>query len=143
MNAISVSRFATAAKKGLALLLAVAFSVFLLTACSSGAQETQEAGIDVKVCVVENKDAGISAQEVAVEVPEGATAYDALEASGLEFVASDSDYGKFIESIVGVANGDFGETSWWLYTANGEEVTVGCDSFELTDGDSIEWTYYL
>ena len=143
MNAISTSRFATAAKKGLALLLAFAFSALLLTACSSGTQESQEANIDVTVCIVENQDAGISAQEVAVEVPEGATAYDALEASGFEFVASDSEYGKFIESIVGVANGDFGETSWWLYTANGEEVMVGCDAFELTNGDSIEWTYYL
>ena len=147
------SRFALQGKKGLALVLTIMlFALLMLPACAvnssepkmAGTQASREVPITVTVCVLANEEAGISAQEIDVELLSAdATAYGALEASGLEFTASDSEYGKFVESIAGVANGDFGVNSWWVYTVNGETVMVSCDSCELSNGDSVEWEYIL
>lgn len=144
MNTKNVSLRLAASRFGLVVLLAFSLSsAVLLTACSSsdaqeGATAAQEATIEATVIVAEDAEAGVDAQEVAVSVPEGATAYDALVESGIEIVASDSEYGKYIESVAGVAGTS---TSGWVYTVNGQEVTVGCDSYELAAGDVVEWSY--
>ena len=65
-----------------------------------------------------------------VEVPEGSTVYDCLEASNVEFSAEDSTYGKFVTQISGVENGSQGEMSGWTFEVNGESPTSGCDSVE-------------
>mgnify|MGYP000783447926 CR=1 FL=1 len=39
----------------------------------------------------------------------------------------DSDYGKFVTSINGIANGSEGEASGWVYTVNDETVMEACD----------------
>lgn len=36
---------------------------------------------------------------------------------------------------------DFGDLSGWMYFVNGEEASVGCEEYSLTDGDIIEWIY--
>ena len=36
---------------------------------------------------------------------------------------------------------DFGELSGWTYRVNGEVPSVGCDKYELKDGDKVEWIY--
>ena len=78
-------------------------------------------------------------QEVAVD--EGATAYDALVATGLSVNASDSEYGMYVEGIDGLAAGDHGDMSGWMFDINGEMAEESCDKIELADGDTVNWIY--
>lgn len=39
--------------------------------------------------------------------------------------------------------GDHGTMSGWLYTVNDESPTVGCGQYTLSEGDCIQWSYYL
>ncbi|MBR5259080.1 MAG: DUF4430 domain-containing protein [Eggerthellaceae bacterium] len=137
----------TFAGRALVLALSLALCAFVLPACTSesgsdasgnGAADVQQAAIEVTLAIAANEDAGLEAQELTVALPEGATVYDALVESGLELQASDSEYGKFIESIAGVAGT---ANSGWVYSVNGEDAMVGCDAFELAAGDAILWSY--
>lgn len=76
-----------------------------------------------------------------VELDEGATVYDALVATGVDVNASDSDYGMYVQGIDGLAGGDFGDMSGWMFEVNGEMAEVGCSQYELSDGDVVTWTY--
>ena len=46
-----------------------------------------------------------------------------------------------IEAIEGVANGDKGEYSGWIYNVNGEMPMDYCDKLEVNDGDEIVWSF--
>ena len=79
-----------------------------------------------------------------IGLAEGATAYDALLASGLELEVDDSASAPYITGIGGLTNaaGD-PDASGWLYEVNGEMAGVGAESMVLSDGDTITWTWYL
>lgn len=49
--------------------------------------------------------------------------------------------GAYLSSIGGLSPGDCGPMSGWMFTLNGEFVTVGCDAVFPQDGDIIAWTY--
>lgn len=76
-----------------------------------------------------------------VDVPEGATAYDALVATGVDVNASDSEYGMYVQGIDGLAGGDFGDMSGWMFEVNGEMSDVSCSEATLADGDVVTWLY--
>ncbi len=38
---------------------------------------------------------------------------------------------------------DFGDLSGWTYAVNGGRADVGCDNYDLSDGDEIVWEYTL
>ena len=76
-----------------------------------------------------------------VELPEGATAYDALVAAADDVNASDSEYGMYVQGINGLAGGDFGDMSGWMFEVNGEMAEVGCSEYELAAGDVVTWLY--
>lgn len=78
-----------------------------------------------------------------LDLEEGATIYDALVASGVNITSSDSSYGKYVSAINGLAAGDQGEMSGWIFTLNGEDVMVSADQQELADGDSIAFNFIL
>ena len=137
----------TMGKKGLALVFALALACAVaLPACSAseggsgsgGSSSEQQAAIDVTVKLLAVEDAGIEAQEIAVSIPEGGTAYEALVESGLDITAAESDYGMFVSAIAGLEGGD---TSGWVYTLNGEQVMDACDDLVLSAGDVVEWSY--
>ena len=44
----------------------------------------------------------------------------------------------FINSINGVEQSEK-ENKFWIYTVNGEQVTVGAGEYELLDGDQVVW----
>ena len=50
------------------------------------------------------------------------------------------DMGVFIESINGKQN-DFDSGYYWQYWVNGQYAKVGASSYELQDGDVVEWKY--
>ena len=76
--------------------------------------------------------------EKAVEVADGSTVLDVLEASGVPFESSDGSYGAYVTSIDGrAAEGSSG----WTYSVNGEEPTVGCGEYKVADGDVVVWEF--
>ena len=72
-----------------------------------------------------------------VTLPEGASVYDALVATGVSF-----DYSSgYVSSINGLAELDGGSMSGWLFQVDGEYPSVGCESYELSGGEQIVWIY--
>ena len=61
--------------------------------------------------------------------------------AGADVNASDSDYGMYVQGINGLAGGDFGDMSGWMFEVNGEMAEVGCSQYELKSGDVVTWTY--
>ena len=47
---------------------------------------------------------------------------------------------KNTEYLYELAHGDL---SGWIYRVNGESPSVGCASYTLSDGDTVEWHYTL
>ncbi len=87
--------------------------------------------------------AAASSESAEVSIPAEGTVYDALMATGWDVQAEDSDYGKYVTSINGIANGSEGEMSGWVFTVNNEQVMEGCDVCKLADGDTVEWTFFV
>ena len=107
---------------------------------ATGAAQEQQATVAVSVTIDATAGEGESTT-FDVDVPEGSTVYDALVATGADVNASDSDYGMYVQGIGGLAGGDFGDMSGWMFEVNGEMAEVGCSQLEVADGDAIVWTY--
>ncbi|MEC4175403.1 DUF4430 domain-containing protein [Adlercreutzia sp. R7] len=103
--------------------------------------DAAEAKVTVSVTMPEGADA--ASENVEVTVPAEGTVYDALVATGWDVQAEDGDYGKYVTSINGIANGSEGEMSGWVFTVNNEQVMEGCDVCKLADGDTVEWTFFV
>lgn len=87
--------------------------------------------IVVPVSITMPESAGAEPKTIEVTVPDGATVLQATEAAGWDVQVEDSDYGKFVTSINGIANGSEGEASGWVYTVNDETVMEACDVRQL------------
>ena len=125
-----------------ALALAVTVAACGGTPAADQGAPADEAVAQIAVSVTIDATAGEGERtDFDLEVPEGATAYDALVATGADVNASDSDYGMYVAGIDGVAAGDFGDMSGWMFEVNGEMAEVGCSQYELADGDVVTWTY--
>lgn len=72
---------------------------------------------------------------------EGATVYDALCALGLSVNAHGSSYGTYVAAIGGLAEKQYGGTSGWMYSVNGETPMTACSNYVLSNGDSVVWYY--
>lgn len=71
----------------------------------------------------------------------GATAYDALCATGLSVSTKSSQYGLYVSAIGGLAEFEFGGKSGWMYSVNGSAPSVSCGKYVLKDGDTVFWYY--
>lgn len=71
----------------------------------------------------------------------GATAYDALCATGLSVSTKSSQYGLYVSAIGGLAEFEYGGKSGWMYSVNGSAPNVSCGKYVLKDGDSVSWYY--
>ena len=73
------------------------------------------------------------------------TVYDimteAVRKYGLHMESSGTDGMIYICGINYLYEFDYGDLSGWTYHINGKEMSVGCDSYILSDGDEIEWQY--
>ena len=142
-------------KKALVLLVSLLLaSTLAMTGCSqsasSGASSSQDSSsqssaaqaavqdINVTLVVLDPADEALKAADEGVVIEEGATVYDALEASTLDAQIEDSSYGKYLTSMAGTAAEG---SSGWVYTVNGEEVMESIDSCVLSDGDTVEFKY--
>ena len=106
------------------------------------ADSAQEQQATIEVTVEIDATAGEGEKTTSeVELPEGATAYDALVAAADDVNASDSEYGMYVQGINGLAGGDFGDMSGWMFEVNGEMAEGAASELELADGDVVTWLY--
>lgn len=123
---------------------ACALALTLVACGGTPAQSAQPQDDSTKIAVTVEIDATAGEGEKTssdVTLDEGATAYDALVAAADDVNASDSEYGMYVQGINGLASGDYGEMSGWLYAVNGEDADVSCSEYTLADGDVVTWTY--
>ena len=89
-------------------------------------------------------DDGTILKETEYELHEGDTAYDILltaaKSDGIRLDTKGTQ-NIYVMGIAQIYEFDFGELSGWVYHVNGESASVGCSSYELKDGDNIEWLY--
>lgn len=149
INGISVSK----SKRFAQVLVAGAFvfaAALGLTACgqqqaekpaSEPAQEQQASTIAVTVKIDSSAVESPVAYDATVEVAEGATVLDALEATGVDFSASASQYGNYVSNIGGLAEREHGSASGWMFTINGDFAEEAADACVLSEGDVVVWEY--
>ena len=99
--------------------------------------------IVVPVSITMPESAGAEPKTIEVTVADGSTVLQATEATGWDVQGENSDYGKFVTSINGIAKGSEGDASGWVYTVNDEQVMEACDVRQLTAGDSVQWSFYV
>ncbi|MEI3376441.1 MAG: DUF4430 domain-containing protein [Coriobacteriales bacterium] len=105
------------------------------TASSQTAEQPGES-IEAKVTIT---DAEGQTTSYTVQVPAAeATVLAALEATDAEAVIEDSQYGKYITTINGIAAAG---NSGWVYTVNGEQVMDAVDVCPVAAGDTVEFSF--
>lgn len=116
-----------------------------------GAEDTAARIAGTKPTVPEAK--GVILPLKAVEVPKDATASEAikkvLDASFPDnYTISAGSYGDYITSIAGLTagengdkNGEWGDSSGWLFMVNGKDASTGISGYKLKDQDVIQLYY--
>ena len=88
---------------------------------------------------------GIILDNTNFKIEENDTVYDilieAVRKYKIQIENTGSDNMAYIAGINYLYEFDFGELSGWTYRVNGEVPSVGCDKYELKDGDKVEWIY--
>lgn len=88
---------------------------------------------------------GIILDLLQCEIEEGDTVYDVLmEATAkykIHIETTGSGDGIYVEGINYIYEFDYGDLSGWMYFVDGVAPSVGCEKYELTGGEVIEWKY--
>lgn len=103
-------------------------------------QSTQDARVRVTVTIDARADGG-SSSSYTVSLDPGATAYDALVATGAGVNARSTAMGVYVAAINGYAEKDQGGESGWKYAVNGSYPNYSAGSYTLADGDAVTWVY--
>ena len=112
-------------------------AVCLCMAGCGGSDDSSDAPV-IGTCTVTIAD---QLEETEYDINEGDTIYDVMMKTGIAISAEDTGNGLSIEAIGGVANGDLGKLSGWLFTVNGEMPMDYCDKITVNDGDEIVWDF--
>lgn len=90
---------------------------------------------------------GMILNQTTVSFSQGETVYNVLSRTckkariQLE-VSYSGGYGSYyVEGIGNLYEFDCGRQSGWIYTVNGKDPNYGCSSYQLKNGDHIEWSY--
>lgn len=131
--------------------LALAFSIGTLAGCGNNDAASSSASADsASTAAAEQINVTVSVDFTAADgkvetaeasVPAGSNVLEATQATAFQLDVQDSQYGKFVNAINGVATGDHGDQSGWLVAVNGEDLAVSADAQEVAEGDKIEWRY--
>jgi hypothetical protein len=90
---------------------------------------------------------GVILAEKSVEIKDGETVYDVLlretKANGIPMESASAPVYQsiYIKGIHNIYEKDFGATSGWTYTVNGKQPPVGCNQYQLKNGDNIQWLF--
>ncbi len=107
------------------------------TTASSAASSTVTVSVSVSSSAADGRVSG-SAHPT---FKKGATAYDALCATGLSVNTKSSQYGLYVSAIGGLAEFEYGGKSGWMYSVSGSAPNVSCGKYVLKDGDTVSWYY--
>lgn len=114
------------------------------TGTQSGSGSSDSAVQDAKVRVTVTIDAradGGSSSSYTVSLNPGATAYDALVATGASVNARSTAMGVYVAAVNGYAEKDQGGESGWKYAVNGSYPNYSAGVCTLSDGDAVTWVY--
>ena len=124
----------------MALIMALA-----MTACGGGENGNTggDAAMTVKIEIDYPDESGIAdVEDATVEVPEGASVLDALnayaEANDCDVVMDENSDTPYVISIGGREAAD---SAGWIYELNDEMVMESADVCVLKAGDKISWSY--
>ncbi|MCI8349167.1 MAG: DUF4430 domain-containing protein [Firmicutes bacterium] len=139
-------------KKAISLLCIFILS-FVLVSCSKekevSAPEDIVNPINVSISFSDSDKDAVEAEdfkaiaETDFIVEEGTSVLDATQlycvANGLDITVNSSS--GYISGMLGLNEGDLADTTGWIYTINGEAVTVSADKQILKEGDKIAWEF--
>lgn len=114
------------------------------TGTQSGSGSSSSSAQDAKVRVTVTIDAradGGSSSSYTVSLNPGATAYDALVATGVSVNARSTAMGVYVAAINGYAEKDQGGESGWKYAVNGGYPNYSAGACTLSDSDAVTWVY--
>jgi hypothetical protein len=106
----------------------------------SSSSAAQDAKVRVTVTIDSHADGG-SSSSYTVSLNPGATAYDALVATGASVNARSTAMGVYVAAINGYAEKDQGGESGWKYAVNGSYPNYSAGACTLSDGDAVTWVY--
>lgn len=121
-------------KKIIKSLLVVSVLVFIAASCNPLQKKTEVQ--QQNITVSQNVEKLSTLQVFNYQASEKKTALDMLKASHEVKTKSFGDAGEFVEAINGTAPD---AKHFWAFYVNGQSSNVGAGSYELKDGDSIEW----
>jgi len=78
-----------------------------------------------------------------VELNEGASVLDALEATGVKISSRGNTKSKYVVAINSLAEKAIESSSGWVFTVNGTRDSRSCAQYTLNDGDNVEWSFTL
>lgn len=107
---------------------------------TSASPAPQESKVRVTVTIDARADGG-STSSYTVSLDPGATAYDALVATGASVNARSTAMGVYVAAINGYAEKDQGGESGWKYAVNGSYPNYSAGACALSDGDAVTWVY--
>ncbi len=111
---------------------------------SSSSQSSTDSGtVTVSVSVSSSAADGRVSGSATPTFEKGATAYDALCATGLSVSSKSSQYGIYVSAIGGLAEFEYGGSSGWMYSVNGSAPNISCGKYVLKDGDRVSWYYVV
>ena len=147
---VCIVLFAAKKRKFTVLIITIAVAVIALIIGVSAENNTDVIGtvtISISCDVIKDKGEsyipknGVILKETEAEIEKGDTVYDVFsEVCRKNDILYSSNMG-YIEGINNIFETDFGKSSGWVYFVNGELPSVGCGSYELADGDKIQWHY--
>ena len=107
---------------------------------SSNSSDFDEATGNATV-IIDTGGFGGSYYTCSVKLMNGFTVYNALGSTGFEINSRETQYGTYVTSINGLAEGSHGGESGWKYSVNGSEPNVACSKYVLKDGDVVKWKF--
>jgi len=121
---------------------------------SSSTNDTQKSTVTVKLSIdcntaVANKipealalTSSGSLLNTEITLPRGSSVYDVLKKSHAVVGANSTSMGVYVYSIDGLAEKAGGYSSaGWQYEVNGVYASKACNSFTVSDGDTVRWRY--
>ncbi len=90
---------------------------------------------------------GIVLSEQKITITDGETVYDVLlretkqQKIPMDHLNSPAFQTEYIRGIDNIYENGFGAGSGWMYAVNGKQPVVGCSSYHLKNGDSVQFIY--